>query len=107
MATIGNVILDGDRYRGQLNTVTIQASIEIAPNHSKANDRQPDFRVYVNGAEIGAGWNKYNKSTAEQYLSISMDDPSFDTPIHANLGKAAGQDDPNAFALIWNRPRRR
>ena len=32
---------------------------------------------------------------------------SLGLPKNANLGRAAGQDDPNVFALIWNRPRQR
>ena len=106
MATIGHVVLDNDRYRGYLRTATFHGSIEIAPNLSKSNDKQPDFRVFVNGADIGGGWNRDNRD-GEKYLSLSMDDPSFPAPIHANLGRAPDQDDPNAFAIIWNRPRQR
>jgi len=103
MATIGHVVLEGDRYRGQLKTVKFQASIEISPNQAKTNERHPDFKVLVNNAEIGAGWHRDNKKTGERYLSLSMGDPSFDQPIHANLGRAAGQDDDSVFAIIWNR----
>ncbi|WP_285541330.1 hypothetical protein [Brucella sp. NBRC 12950] len=33
-----------------------------------------------------------------------IDTPELARRIHANLGPTTGQDDPNTFTIIWNRP---
>src|SRR3546814_21055368 len=56
MAAIGFVngtIKEG--FVGQLKTLTIRAAIEIRTNRSKSGDVQPDYRVYSEGVELGAG----------------------------------------------------
>ena len=45
-------------FVGQLKTLSIRAAIEIRPNRSKNGDVQPDYRVYSEGVEIGAGCGK-------------------------------------------------
>ena len=53
--------------------------------------------------EIGAGWVKKGKTSGEDYVSLSLADPAFGPKkLYANLGRAAGQDDENVFAVIWN-----
>jgi uncharacterized protein (DUF736 family) len=52
MATIGYVTrTDTGSFKGQLNTLTIKADIEIVPNATKANDIQPDYRVVAGGVD--------------------------------------------------------
>ena len=103
MATIGHVRLTDGKYVGTLNTLAVKASIEIVPVGRKPSSEAPDFRVYGNGAEIGAGWIRVGKSSDKEYVSLSLDDPMLPRPLYANLGRAAGQDDDDVFALIWNR----
>ena len=57
MAAIGfvNGTIEGG-FVGQLKTLTIRAAIEIRTNRSKSGDVQPDYRVYSEGVEIGAGF---------------------------------------------------
>ena len=43
------------RYAGQLKTVGIKTSIDIVPDAKKSTDGQPDYRVLIQGIEIGAG----------------------------------------------------
>lgn len=53
--------------------------------------------------EIGAGWTKRAESSGQEYVSLSLSDPSFGPQkLYANLGRAAGQDDDDLFAIIWN-----
>ena len=54
-----------------------------------------------NGVEIGAAWIKEKQDKTGNYVSVSLADPAFGK-LYANLGKAAGQDDEDVFALIWN-----
>lgn len=104
MASIGTVagsIENG--FVGQLRTLSIKAAIEIRPNRSKSNEVQPDYRVWSDGIEIGAGWVRLGSASGQPYVSISLATPEFGPRrIYANLGRAAGQDDPNCYAIIWN-----
>ena len=90
-------------YKGQLKTLSIRADIDLVPNTTKTADNQPDFRVLTRGYEIGAGWIRKGKTSGEDYVSLSLADPAFGPKkLYANLGRAAGQDDPDVFAVIWN-----
>ena len=48
-------------------------------------------------AEIGAAWSKRSEE-GRDYLSLKLDDPSFNAPIYANLFK--GETD---YTLVWSR----
>jgi uncharacterized protein (DUF736 family) len=90
-------------YKGQLKTLSIRAEIEIVPNSAKSADNQPDFRVLTRGYEIGAGWVRKGETSGKEYVSLSLAAPEFGPrKLYANLGRAAGQDDDDAFAVIWN-----
>ena len=104
MTAIGYVRKENDgRYTGQLKTISIKADIDIVPNANKITDSQPDFRVPTQGTEIGAGWTKKGETSGKDYVSLSLAAPEFGPKkLYANLGKAAGQDDDNVYAVIWN-----
>jgi uncharacterized protein (DUF736 family) len=90
-------------FSGNLKTLSIRANIEIVPNKSKNGDSQPDYRVTADGVEIGAGWVKTAESSGKEYVSLSLAAPEFGPrKLYANLGRAAGQDDDDAYAVIWN-----
>jgi uncharacterized protein (DUF736 family) len=43
------------------------------------------------------------ESSGKDYVSLSLHDPAFGPKkLYANLGRAAGQDDEDVFAVIWN-----
>lgn len=104
MAAIGFVngtIAEG--FQGQLKTLSIRASIEIIPNRSKSGEAQPDYRVFSEGVEIGAGWLRTGEVSGRDYVSLSLAAPEFGPRrLYANLGRAAGQDDGDTYAVIWN-----
>ena len=104
MPAIGYVARnDNGGFSGSLKTLSIRASVEIVPNRSKSSDTQPDYRVLSDGVEIGAGWNKTGETSGKDYVSLSLAAPEFGPrKLYANLGRAAGQDDDDAFAVIWN-----
>lgn len=90
-------------YKGQLKTLKLRADIEIVPNTAKASEKQPDFRVLSRGFELGAGWIRKGETSGNEYVSLSIAAPEFGSKkLYANLGRAAGQDDDDAFAVIWN-----
>jgi len=104
MAAIGFVSgTMSDGYRGQLKTLSIRAEIEIRVNRTKNGDAQPDFRVFSDNVEIGAAWVRTGQTSGEPYVSLSLAAPEFGPRrLYANLGRAAGQDDDDTYALIWN-----
>jgi len=90
-------------YKGQIKTLSIRADIDILPNAAKSADNQPDFRVLTQGVEIGAGWLRTGEASGKEYVSLSLAAPEFGPrKLYANLGRAAGQEDGDVFALIWN-----
>ena len=53
-------------------------------------------------AEIGAAWSKRSEE-GRDYLSLKLDDPSFNSPIYANLFDDEGGE---GYTLLWSRPRK-
>jgi uncharacterized protein (DUF736 family) len=104
MTAIGYVTKQADgHYKGTLRTVSIKADIDILPNTQKTSDSQPDFRVVTEGIEIGAGWTRKGELSNKEYVSLSIAAPEFGPKkLYANLGKAAGSDDKDLYAVIWN-----
>lgn len=104
MPAIGYVTKgDNGTFKGQLKTLSIRAEITIAPNARKANDVQPDYRVYSGDVEIGAGWLRRSEASGNDYVSLSLAAPEFGPRrLYANLGRAAGDDREDRFAIIWN-----
>ncbi|API57885.1 hypothetical protein BSL82_00040 [Tardibacter chloracetimidivorans] len=103
MPAIGYVTRDGNGFKGQLKTLSIRTEIEIIPNTRKSGDTQPDYRVSAAGVEVGAGWVRRGEMSGKDYVSLSLAAPEFGPRrLYANLGRAAGQDDDDAFAIIWN-----
>lgn len=103
MAAIGYVTRNGNGFKGQLRTLSIRTDVEIIPNSRKNGSTQPDYRVLASGVEIGAAWIRISETSGKDYVSLSLAAPEFGPRrLYANLGRAAGQDDEDAFAIIWN-----
>ena len=104
MATIGTVTkTSSGSFKGQLRTLSIRTEIEIVANARKAAEAQPDYRVLAGDVELGAGWIRHSETSGRDYVSLSLAAPEFGPRrLYANLGRAAGQDDDDAFAVIWN-----
>jgi len=79
------------------------AFFAILPVGEKASPNQPDYRVMSQGIEIGAGWLRKGQTSGKEYVSLSIAAPEFGAKtLYANLGRAAGQSDPDVYALIWS-----
>ncbi len=77
--------------------------VRIVPEANRSNDNAPSHRVFVGRAEIGAAWSK-RSNEGRDYLSLKLDDPSFNAPIFANL---FDDEDGEGFTLIWSRSRKK
>ena len=104
MTAIGYVTKqENGGFKGQIKTLSIRADIDIVPNGAKSSDSQPHFKVIAQGVEIGAGWVRTGETSGKEYVSLSLAAPEFGPrKLYANLGRAAGQDDDDTFAIIWN-----
>lgn len=87
MPAIGHVTRTSNGgFKGQLRTLLIKANVEIAPNESKSNDVQPDVRVFSDGIEIGAGWNRSScgLGARSQELDTGSSPARNDAPVGAS-----------------------
>jgi uncharacterized protein (DUF736 family) len=102
MANIGSFKKSGNEFQGAIVTLSVQTKgVRIVPETNRANDNAPSHRVYVGRAEIGAAWSK-RSTEGRDYLSVKLDDPSFNAPIYANLF----DDEDEGYILIWSRSRK-
>jgi uncharacterized protein (DUF736 family) len=84
MANIGSFKKSGSEFQGEIVTLSVQTkNVRIVP-------------------EIGAAWSK-RSNEGRDYLSVKLDDPSFNAPIYANL---FDDEDGEGFTLIWSRGRK-
>lgn len=101
MARIGSFSATSNGFTGSIRSLRLSVrrvtfkAIEGDP----AKD-QPAYRVFAEGAEIGAAW-KRRSSKGVDYLSVSLDDPSFPAPVYARLFPRD-----EGFDLVWSRPAR-
>ena len=101
MALIGNFSTNGNTITGQVRTLTVQMKARLLPIERTSRDA-PDFRIMAGMAEVGAGWNA-TSNDGEPYISVKLDDPSFNAPINAALWPSQTDGD---YDLVWNRPKR-
>jgi uncharacterized protein (DUF736 family) len=103
MANIGSFKKSGQEFQGEIVTLSLQTKgVRIVPETDRTNDNAPSHRVYVGRAEIGAAWSK-RSNEGRDYLSVKLDDPSFNAPIYANL---FDDEDADTYTLIWSRSRK-
>jgi len=103
MASIGSFKKVGNEFQGEIVTLSVQTkNVRIVPEAARASDNAPSHRIYVGRAELGAAWSKRSAENRD-YLSVKLDDPSFNAPIYANL---FDDEDGDGFILIWSRGRK-
>ena len=103
MATIGTFKKYGTELQGEIVTLSVQTkNVRIVPEPNRASENAPSHRIFVGRAEIGAAWSKRSAENRD-YLSVKLDDPSFNAPIYANL---FDDEDGDGFTLIWSRGRK-
>ena len=103
MASIGSFKKVGNDFQGEIVTLSLKTKgVRIVAEPNRASENAPNYRVYVGRAEIGAAWSKRSEE-GRNYISLKLDDPSFNAPIYANLFDDEGSD---GYTLLWSRPRK-
>ena len=103
MATIGSFKKVGNDFQGEIITLNLNKAVRIiAEQNRSSNENAPSHRILVGRAEIGAAWSKRSEE-GRDYLSLKLDDPSFNAPIYANLFDDEGGE---GYTLLWSRPRK-
>ena len=104
MATIGNFTADKEGFNGTLRTLTLNVKAKLVPNDKGESEKAPDFRVQAASHDIGAAWKKTSEA-GRNYLSVTIDDPSFPAPVYARL--IEGEDGTHDLICRAASPRRR
>lgn len=105
MPQIGTFKTTKDGFSGRVRTLTLDAELTIRPAENAEADNAPDYRIFaVADLEVGAGWKRTGEKAGD-YLSLSIDDPSFTQPLRANLFQSDADD--KVWHLLWNRPSKR
>lgn len=95
---IGSFTRKGDKFTGNLETLTVTRKLVIEPIESD-NERAPIYRIMSGKADVGAVWERDRKEGDGTYYSVKLDDPGFPEPIYGVLHEVS---DGN-FILIWER----
>ena len=102
MARIGTFKAMSDGFVGSIRSLKLSVpKVVLKAIEGDPVKDQPVYRVYAEGAEIGAAW-KYTSGKGVDYLSVSLDDPSFPAPVSARLFPSE-----DGFDLVWTRPARK
>ncbi|NYT22555.1 DUF736 family protein [Alcaligenaceae bacterium] len=59
-----------------VRTLTLNVKVKLVANDKGDNDKAPDFRLQAANHDIGAAWKKTSE-VGREYLSVTLDDPSF------------------------------
>ncbi len=104
MSQIGTFTRRDDGFFGRIRTLTLNAEVAILPVNPSDTENAPEHRVFLDGVEVGAAWER-NGEKAGAWLSITIDDPSFAEPVRARLFEA--DEKKNLWGLHWSRRMRR
>lgn len=73
-----------------------------AKTTEKIGGKSPSHRIYTaDEVELGAAWRKAGKSDGAIYYDVTLDDPTFATPVHARLVQSKQKG--TGLILLWER----
>ena len=97
MANIGTFTAEKDGFTGTLRTLTLNVKVKLVPNDKGDTENAPTSTC-KRLATVGAAWKKTSEAGRE-YLSVSIDDPSFPATVYARLI----ENEDGTHDLIWSR----
>lgn len=105
MTQIGTFTKTKTGFSGSIRTLSLDVELTIHPIEKSDADNAPDHRIFAfDDREVGAAWSRSGEKAGD-YLSITIDDPSFTQPLRATLFQSeAGA---KVWNMMWNRPSKR
>lgn len=95
-------VTQNGRYElhGEINTLQMQLKIKLIPNNLKTSDNAPDYIISAIGVTgqdipIGSAWKKIKSQIGDvnfEFLSLTIDDPSFPNPLNVAAFQNADRD---------------
>ncbi|WP_319797901.1 DUF736 domain-containing protein [Nitrobacter sp.] len=105
MTQIGTFTKTKTGFSGRIRTLTLDVELTVRPAEKSDTENAPDYRIFAaDDLEVGAAWSRSGEK-AGNYLSISIDDPTFTQPLRAALFQSEA--DAKIWNLMWNRPSKR
>ena len=105
MTQIGAFTKTKTGFSGSIRTLTLDVELTIRPIEKSDADNAPDHRIFAaDDREVGAAWSRSGEKAGD-YLSITLDDPTFAQPLRAALFQS--ETDTKVWNLMWNRPSKR
>jgi uncharacterized protein (DUF736 family) len=74
MSKIGTFTRNDDGFFGNVRTLTLDVKLAILPAEKLDAGNAPDHRVFCDGLEVGAAWNRTGEK-AGTWLSVAIDAP--------------------------------
>ena len=104
MATIGTVTKHDDgHYEGELRTLSVRADITIMPVHRQGRPHPARLPGALQGRRDRCRLAAHRPDVGEGVrVAVDLRAELGSKTLYANLGRAAGETDPNVYALIWN-----
>lgn len=100
MSKIGIFTRNDDGFFGNVRTLTLDVKLAILPAEKSDAENAPNHRIFCEGLEVGAAWNRTGEK-AGTWLSVAIDDPSFMQPLRARLFET--DTEKGAWTLHWDR----
>lgn len=105
MPQIGTFTKTRTGFSGRVRTLALDIELTIRPAEKFDAENAPDHRIFASDdREVGAAWNRSGEKAGD-YLSITLDDPTFTQPLRAALFQPEA--DAKVWNLMWNRPSKR
>lgn len=105
MTQIGTFTKTKTGFSGSIRTLSLDVELTIRPVEKSDAESAPDHRIFASDdREVGAAWSRSGEKAGD-YLSITLDDPTFAQPLRAALFQSEA--DAKVWNLIWNRPSKR
>jgi uncharacterized protein (DUF736 family) len=87
-------------WEGKIRMLSAVLSVRIVPNDNRESEAAPHFRLLSDCSELGAAWVRRSGADNTEFLSVQLDDPTFDRPIFAALFYC---DSGDRAQLVWHR----
>ena len=87
-------------WEGKIRMLSAAMSARFVPNDNRESEVAPHFRLLSDSSELGAAWVRRSGADNQEFLSVQLDDPTFERPISAALFYA---DNGERAHLVWNR----